>query len=335
MPKTVHIEPSGHTFSVEPGESILDAALRQGFTLAYGCRNGACGSCKGKVVEGGVDYGDKEPAALTEEERLAGMALFCIGVPEGDLTIEVKEIDAPEQIPMKTVSARLARMERVADDVMRLWLELGEGERLQYLAGQYVDIILPDGRKRAFSLANPPHADAYLELHVRRIAGGAFTERLFEEMEAGQSFQIEGPKGFFYLNEHSDKPVVLMATGTGFAPVKAIVEHAIAEGLTRPFHVYWGARTEADLYLDEVARAWAAENENIDYTPVLSAPSADWQGRTGYVQDAVMADFSDLTGYEVYAAGLPAMVYAARDSLAAKGLDRECYYSDAFEWAKD
>lgn len=335
MAKTVHIEPSGHAFSVEPGESILDAALRHGFTLPYGCRNGGCGSCKGKVVAGEVDYGDKEPAALTEEERLAGMALFCIGLPEGDLTIEVKEIEEAGQIPVKTVTARLARMERLAEDVMRLWLELGEGERLQYLAGQYVDIILPDGRKRTFSLANPPHADAYLELHVRRIAGGAFTERLFEEMEAGQSFQIEGPKGYFYLNEHSDKPVVLMATGTGFAPVKAIVEHAIAEGLNRPFHVYWGARTEADLYLDEVARGWATENENIRYIPVLSEAGPGWQGRTGYVQDAVMADFTDLTGYEVYAAGLPAMVYAARDALAAKGLDRECYYSDAFEWAKD
>lgn len=335
MANTVHIEPSGHTFDVEAGESILDAALRHGFTLPYGCRNGACGSCKGKVVEGDVDYGEREPIALTEEEQLAGMALFCIAQPKGPLTIEVKEIEAAAEIPVKTYSARVAHQERLAEEVMRVLLELPEGERLPYLAGQYIDILLPDGRKRAFSLANPPHADAYLELHIRRIAGGAFTEQLFEGQGPGEGLEFEGPKGRFYLNEAAEGPAIMLATGTGFAPVKAIVEHAIAEGLNRPFHIYWGGRTSADLYLDALAREWAQRYENIHYTPVLSEPEAGWDGRAGYVQDAVMADFTDLAGFEVYAAGLPAMVYAARDAFAARGMDRDCYYSDAFEYAAD
>ena len=331
----VHVEPSGHEFNVAAGETILDAALRQGYAFPYGCRNGACGACKGKVLEGQVDYGDEEPMALDESEQEQGMALFCIGSAESDVVIEVAEVKASESIPVKTMPARIERLQRMNDEVMRVFLKLPDNERLQYLAGQYVDIILKDGRHRAFSIANSPHQDDLLELHIRRIKGGAFTDDLFEQGQEKDILRIEGPHGTFFLREDSERNILLMATGTGFGPVKAIVEHAIAEGVTRPIHLYWGARTRDGLYMDELARQWAAEHENIHYVPVLSRPDADWAGRSGYVQDAVMADFSDLSRFEGYACGVPDMVYTSKDILGTRGLDPSHFYSDAFEWAKD
>ena len=332
----VHVEPSGHAFTAEADETILDAALRHGLAFPYGCRSGACGSCKGKLVAGEVDYGDNEPRALTDEDRLVGMSLFCLAMPAGDVTIEVKEVGEAAEIPIRTLPAKVARTKKLADDVMGLWLKLPDEERLQYLAGQYIDILLQDGRKRAFSLANPPHEDALLELHIRHIRGGEFTDWVFEELEPKAILRIEGPKGGFYLREDSDAPALLLATGTGFAPVKAIVEHAIAEGLTRPLHIYWGGRTREELYLDALARGWAQSQPNITYTPVLSRPDGAWPGRTGHVQEAVLKDFDDLNGYEVYACGLPRMVYDAREALVSRrGLDPERYYSDAFEFAKE
>lgn len=332
----VHVKPSGHEFTVEAGETILDAALRHGLAFPYGCRSGACGSCKGKLVTGEVDYGENEPQALSDEDRLVGMSLFCLARPTGDVTIEVKEVADIEEIPLRNMPVKAARIQKLADDVMGLWLKPPDEERLQYLAGQYVDIVLPDGRKRAFSLANPPHQDALLELHIRHIRGGEFTEWVFEELEPKAILRIEGPKGSFYLREDSNAPIILLATGTGFAPVKAIVEHAIAEELTRPLHIYWGVRTREDLYLDTLARSWSDQHPNITYTPVISRPEPTWQGRTGHVQEAVLKDFDDLNGYEVYACGLPRMVYEAQEALVSRrGLDPEHYYSDAFEFAEE
>ncbi|QKT03692.1 CDP-6-deoxy-delta-3,4-glucoseen reductase [Ectothiorhodospiraceae bacterium 2226] len=333
----VRIEPSGHEFRVEDDESILEAALRQGFAFPYGCRNGACGSCKGKVLEGGVDYGGELPPALSAAEAEAGQALFCQAHALGDVTIEVREIGAAKDIPIKTMPCRVAKLERLADDVMAVYLKLPMNERLQYLAGQYLDILLRDGRRRSFSIANAPHDDEFIELHIKHIEGGRFTHEVFSSMKEKQILRIEGPLGNFYLREDSNRPIILMAGGTGFGPIKAIVEHAIAEGLTRPMHLYWGARTRQGLYMDALVRRWTEEHPHIEYVPVLSAPLADdhWDGRTGYVQDKVMEDFEDLSAYELYASGPPRMVYEGRDLLMTKGADPEHYYSDAFEFAKD
>ncbi len=336
MSSKVRIKPSGHEFQVESGETVLDAALRQGFAFPYGCRNGCCGACAGQVVSGQVDYQDDEPMALTEDEQRQGKALFCIARPAGDLIIEVNEVGADKDIPVRSLPAKIHRMVLLNDEVMELWLKLPEGERMQFLAGQYVEFVIRDGRHRAFSIANAPHDDEYLKFHIRRIRGGHFTDRLFSDMHEKDVLRIEGPKGSFYLRE-TDRPIIFLATGTGFGPVKAIIEHAIAEGHIVPMYVYWGARHRQDLYLHELVQQWAAEYENIHYIPVLSrpAPEDDWSGRTGYVQDAAAADFDDLSGFDVYACGHPQMVFAAKTALMTKGLDAEHCYSDAFSWAKD
>lgn len=329
----IRVMPRGKEFTAEADESILDAALRHGHNLPYGCRNGACGACKGRLLEGEVRYAE-EPMALTEEERADGWALLCVAVPGGDVTVQTGTLDE-EAIPVRTMPAKVVRMTRLSEDVMQLLVKLPESERLRYRAGQYVDFLLAQGKRRAFSIANPPHEDALLEFHIKRIDGGRFTEHVFSEMSEKELLRIEGPHGSFYLREDSDRPIIMLATGTGFGPVKAIVEHAIAEGSTRPIHLYWGARSRDGLYMDALVRGWSEHHPHIHYIPVLSRPDADWQGRTGHVQDIALADFDDLRDFEVYACGHPAMVYAAKRLMMEKGLDPEHCFSDAFEWAKD
>ncbi len=337
MTFTVHVKPSGHKFTAEAGETILDAALRHGYAFPYGCRGGACGACRGKLLEGEVSYGASEPMALSEVDKATGYTYFCAAVPASDVTVEVKEVGAPQEIPVKTLPAKVARMVRLSDDVMGLHLAIPESERLQFMAGQYVDFLLKDGKRRAFSIANPPHADDCLEFHIRRIRGGRFTNQVFEDMQEGDIVRIDGPHGSFHLQEDSDGPMIFLATGTGFGPIKAIIEHALAEGCARPMYLFWGARTRDGLYLDALAREWEGRNTNFHYIPVLSRPALDdeWQGRTGHVQEVAAASFEDLSGFEVYACGHPEMVFAAKEALVAKGLAPDRCYSDAFTWAKD
>lgn len=337
MSFTVHVKPSGHTFTVEEDESLLDAALRQGLAFPYGCRNGVCGACKGKVVQGQVHYGTSEHSALSEEEAQLGMTLCCVAHPGSDLELEMGEVTSLREIPVRTLPAKVARLEKLNEDVMGVWLKLADNERLQFLAGQYVNFLLKDGRKRAFSLANPPHNDDLLEFHIRHIQGGRFTDHVFAEMHEKELLRIEGPHGSFFLREDSDRPMIFLATGTGFGPIKGIIEHALAEGVQRPIYLYWGARSKSGLYLHARAQQWEKEYANVHYRPVLSqpVPADQWEGRTGYVQDAVLEDFADLSGFDVYACGHPEMVFAAREALVARGLQEEHCYSDAFTWAQD
>lgn len=334
MSFTIKVLPSGRTFTVNDDETILEAALRSGLSFPYGCRGGACGACIGQIVSGEIRY-DDEPMGLSEEQALVGMALFCVARPVTDLTIEIHEIGEVEEIPIKSMPAKVAKLEKLSDEVMALFLKLPESERLQYLAGQYVDFIMADGRKRAFSIANAPHHDELLEFHIRRIKGGEFTAHIFEGMKPGDIVRIEGPKGTFFLREDSERPIILLATGTGFGPVKAIVEHMVAEQSSRAVYLYWGARTHDGLYADAQIRDWEKRSPNIRYRPVLSQPDETWGGRKGHVQDAVVADFEDLSGFEVYACGHPEMVYSARDAVVARGVEPDHCYSDAFSWASD
>ena len=336
MSHQITVQPGGRQFVAEPGETILDAALRQGLTLPYGCRDGACGSCKGKVLAGRVDHGTAQPPALTDEDQAAGMALFCCARARSDLTLECRQSGSATDIPVKTLPARIERMERLAPDVMVIHLKLPASERLRFLAGQYVDILLRDGRKRAFSLANAPHDDALLQLHVRHAPGGLFTDQVFSSLKVRDILRINGPHGSFHLREDSPKPVILVAGGTGFAPIKAIVEHAIAEKCARPLHIYRGARARVDLYLNALPEQWAAEHANIGYVPVLSeaATGDDWTGRSGLVHQAVLADFPDLSGHQVYACGAPAMIDAARQDFATIGkLPEDEFFADAFTFS--
>jgi CDP-4-dehydro-6-deoxyglucose reductase len=331
----IRIEPSGHSFSIEPGETVLDGALKHGFALPYSCRGGGCGACKGKILSGQVDYGTGLPPALSEEERDQGLALFCLAEPTSDLVIESKEVGGYPELTPQIYPCKVQKKELLSQDVVRLYLKLPGDERMPFLAGQYIDILLKDGRHRSFSLANAPHDDAYLELHIRHVEGGDFTGYVMDELKEGDVLRIEGPHGHFHLNENSQKPLILMAGGTGFAPIKGVLEHALAEKLTQPIHLYWGARSKRDLYLLNLAQQWAANHNNVHFIPVLSDPDHDdaWDGRTGYVHDAVLEDFPDgFVDYEVYACGPPGLVNAGHAAFIARGLPADCYYSDAFEF---
>lgn len=331
MSRQITIRPSGHLFQAQDGETVLEAALREGYMLPYGCRNGACGSCKGKVTEGTVDHGKSQDSVLTAADRLSGAALFCQAIPLSDLVIECREIGAVKDIPVKMLPCRVQTLEAVAPDVMRIRLRLPAAERLQFLAGQYIDILLKDGTRRSLSMANPPHDDGLLELHLRNY-GGPFSTHVFTRMKEKDILRFEGPFGSFYLREDSDKPAVLVAGGTGFAPIKAIIEHAIHNKFKRRIILYRGARRPVDLYLNDLPESWQREH-GVTYIPVLSDVAADevWNGRRGLVHQAVIEDFPDLSGHEVYACGAPAMVEAARRDFCARcGLPEAAFYADAF-----
>ncbi|HJY79190.1 MAG TPA: CDP-6-deoxy-delta-3,4-glucoseen reductase [Burkholderiales bacterium] len=331
--RKVKVQPSGHEFDVEEGESVLTAALRQHLVLPYGCRNGACASCKGRIVEGRVDYGVHQKKALTDEEKAQGKALFCQAKPLTDLVIEARTIGAARDIPIRVLPCRVQKMERLADDVMALHLRLPANERLQFLAGQYIEFLLKDGARRSFSMGNAPHDDELIQLHVRRVAGGQFTDHVFGRMKERDILRLEGPLGTFFLREDSAKPIVLVASGTGFAPIKSIIENALHKGVTRPMVLYWGGRRPKDLYMDALARQWP-----IKYVPVVSdaLPEDSWTGRTGFVHRAVMQDFPDLSAHQVYACGVPVMVDAARRDFTQQcKLPEDEFFADSFTTQAD
>jgi CDP-4-dehydro-6-deoxyglucose reductase len=331
----IRIQSSGREFSAEEKETVLAAALRQGVMLPYSCRNGACGTCKGKLISGHVDYGTYETKAMSEAEREQGHALFCQARPLSDLVIEAKEIAAAKDIPIRIMPARVVQMEKLADDVMRLSLKLAEGQRLQYLAGQYIDILLSGNLRRSFSLSTSPLSDELLQLHIRHVPGGFFTGHVFTKMQEKDLLRFQGPFGMFFLREDSDRPAILVAGGTGFAPIKGILEYAFAKGVTRPLHLYWGVRAKRDLYLHDLPQAWVRKHGNFKFTPVLSEPRPEdrWDGRQGWVHEAVIADYPDLSRHEVYASGPPPMIDALKATVKKHGLPEDRLYYDSFEFA--
>lgn len=337
----ISVQPSQHVFQAAADESLLDAALRQGLMMPYGCRDGLCGACRGKVLSGQVEHGKASRDTLSDSEREEGYALFCCASARSDLLIESREVRSTEDIPVRTLPVRVETLTLLAPDVMLVELKLPPGERLQFLAGQYVEILLREGRRRAFSLANAPHADGCLQLHVRQVPGGAFTGQVFSTMKARDMLRISAPYGSFFLREASAKPILMVAGGTGFAPLKAMIEHLLGaeESLTmRPISLYWGGRCRADLYMAELAARWAEKYASINFVPVLSEPAeADaWQGRTGFVHVAAMQDFADLSGHQVYVCGSPAMVAAARrDFVGQCALPGNEFFADSFEFAND
>lgn len=331
----VTIKPSGHHYQAEEHETLLESGLREGYALPYGCRNGACGACKGKILEGRVDYGNYQESILSESEKNVGMALFCTAKPLTDVVIECREVGAARDIPVKTMPCRVQKMEKVAHDVMVLYLKLPANERLQFLAGQYIDILLKDGQRRSFSIANAPHDDEFLQLHIRHISGGLFTDNVFNGMQEKAILRFEGPHGSFFLREDSDKPILFMAGGTGFAPIKGIIEHALQAHCKREMVLYWGARSLHDLYMPHLAGQWQQEHPNFTFIPVLSEPLPEdnWPGRTGLVHQAILDDFANLSGYQVYACGAPQMVEAGRQAFVARGLPADEYFADAFTFS--
>ncbi len=335
MSHQVTIKPSGHLYEVAEHETFLSAAIDAGLNLPYGCRNGACGACKGKVLSGEVDFGDYQSTALTDTEKAAGLALFCCAKPLTDAVIECREVSALNGIKPRIMPARVQMMEKLSHDVMALFLKLPSNERMQFLAGQYIEFILKDGKRRAFSLANAPHNDEFLELHLRLVPGGAFTEYVFNEMQEKAILRLEGPFGSFYLREDCNKPIIFVAGGTGFAPVKGLVEHILHQNTEREMVLYWGAKSLEDLYMPNLPKAWASIHPNFKFIPVLSEPrdSDAWQGRTGFVHQAVLDDFADLSGHQVYCCGAPVMVDTALATFKERGLPADEFFSDAFTYA--
>ena len=336
MTFTISVQPSGRTFEAQSDEAILAAGIRQGIGLPYGCKDGACGSCKCKLLSGSVVHGPHQAKALSADEEAAGYVLTCCGVAQSDLVLESRQVTEAGAFPIKKMPVRVSTLERASHDMMVLRLQLPAADTFQYRAGQYVEFLLRDGDRRSYSMANAPHtqqAQPSIELHIRHMPGGKFTDHVFGAMKEKDILRVEGPYGSFFLREDSDKPMVLLASGSGFAPIKAIIEHMQHKGITRPATLYWGGRRPADLYQDAWVRARLAEMPNLRYVPVVSdALSEDgWTGRTGFVHLAVLQDFPDLSGHQVYACGAPIVVESARTDYSAKaGLPADEFFADSF-----
>jgi CDP-4-dehydro-6-deoxyglucose reductase len=364
---TVRIEPHGRVIRVRAGQPVLEAALAAGLNLPHSCKSGHCSSCRARLRTGEVSYPGVRPAGITAAEEAAGNVLLCQARPKTDLVLEARLIATVADVEIKTLPCRIARLTPLAPDVMQVWLRLPAVETLRFQPGQYLDVLLEGGRRRSFSIASPPHDSDLIELHVRRVPGGGFTERLFGEaghpaaeagghatgspatpgqpavadrLSDGALLRIEGPVGQF-IYRRGTSPLVMIAGGTGFAPLKSMLRHILEDGSDsgqRDIHLYWGARRPQDIYEESLALAWARRYPRFRFTAVLSESSATEAGehrRLGWVHEAVLADHPNLAGFEVYAAGPPAMIEAIRTACPRHGLNPERLYFDSFDYAPD
>ena len=330
---SVLVQPSGRTFSVEPSETLLAGGIRQVVGMPYGCKDGACGSCKCKKISGTVVHGNHQEKALSAADEAAGMVLTCCATATSDLVLESRQVSLEGALPVRKMPARISSLVHASPDVIQLQLQLPASESFQYRAGQYLDVLLRDGARRSYSMANAPHTGPALELHIRHMPGGRFTDLVFGSMKERDIVRIEGPMGSFFLREDSNKPVVLLASGTGFAPIKALIEHMQERQITRPATLFWGGRRPHDLYMDDWVRAQCAVMPHLSYVPVVSdaLPEDNWDGRTGFVHQAVLEDIPDLSGFQVYACGAPVVVESAqRDFSDLAGLDEAEFFADSF-----
>ncbi|MBL8289608.1 MAG: CDP-6-deoxy-delta-3,4-glucoseen reductase [Rubrivivax sp.] len=344
MSFNVTLQPAARQFTVEREEAILPAAIRQGIGLPYGCRDGACGSCKCKLLEGRVIHGAHQHRALSLEEEERGLILTCCAMPQTDCVLEARMVPGAGEYPVLKLPTRVLALQRAAPDVMIVRLQLPANQNLRYRAGQYVEFILRDGARRAYSMANAPDnlgSPPSIELHLRHMPGGKFTDHVFAAMKERDILRMEGPFGSFFLREDSesaDRPMILLASGTGFAPVKAVIEHMRHQGIARPTTLYWGGRRPHDLYMHRWCEQAAAEMPNLTYVPVVSdaLPEDAWAGRSGFVHRAVMQDWPDLSAHQVYACGAPVVIEASRrDFVAQCRLDPQEFYADEFTTEAD
>ncbi len=337
----VTVQPSGRSFSVQADEAVLAAAIRQGIGLPYGCKDGACGSCKCKLLEGSVTHGEHQERALSAQEEADGFILTCCAVPHSDIVMESRQVTDESAFLIKKMPVRVSALSRASHDVMLVRLQLPASDVLKYHPGQYVEFLLRDGDRRAYSMGNAPHTQLEtpgIELHIRHMPGGKFTDHVFSAMKEKEILRIEGPFGSFFLREDSAKPIIFVASGTGFAPIKALIEHMRHKNITRPAELYWGARRPADLYQHDWLMAQLADMPHLRYIPVVSdaLPEDDWQGRTGYVHLAVLQDHPDLSSHQVYACGAPIVVDSAREAYTTQAqLPAEEFFADAFTTEAD
>ncbi len=342
MSYQVTLKTSGKQFTVNPDETLLEAALRQNINLPYGCKNGACGSCKGKVLEGQVTHGEHSESALSRADETAGATLFCCAHPQSDLIIQAREVQGAGDMAIRKVPCRVNTITKPSSDVAILKLQLPAAERFQFLAGQYLEFLLKDGQRRAYSIATAPDQEGPLELHIRHLPGGLFTDFVFgakqPALKEKDILRFEGPLGSFFLREDSQKPIIFVAAGTGFAPIKSIIEQMQAKKIERSISLYWGGRRPSDLYLNTLCETWAQDLPNLKYIPVISdaLPEDAWTGRSGFVHQAVMADHPDLKDFQIYACGAPVMINVARQDFSSKcHLPEEEFFADSFTSAAD
>ncbi len=332
--RKIRIADSGREFDARPGETVLAAALRHGIVLPYSCRNGTCASCKCRLVAGHVAYPYNPPEALSLEEMAGGFNLTCQAVPVVDVLIDAHEIEQVADIPVRMLPARVESLKPFTPEIMRLRLKLPRAARLQFLAGQYIDILLPGGKRRAFSIASAPSEDEFLELHIKHVDGGGFTGHVFSDMKLKEILRIEGPLGTFFVRRDSTRPIIMMGGGTGFAPLKSMIEELIESGDERPIELYWGVRRESDLYARELISEWE-KSDRFRFTPVLVEPDENWMGERGYVHEAVLRAHPNLASYDVYMSGPPAMVHIARTLFLEAGVAEEHLFYDSFDFAPD
>lgn len=337
MSHKVHNTYNNTSFDTQSGETILAAALRNGHLYAYGCQAGACGACKSKLVKGKVEHLTRDPSVLSDDELAEGLCLTCQAVPQGDVDIMVKEVAKVKEIKVRTMPTRVREKNMLADDVVQLFLSVPKTSKFDFLPGQYLSILLRNGKERSFSIANTPAqiSDDGLELHIRVVPDGYYSPGVKDSVEVKDIIRIEGPFGTYFLRKDEQRPIVMIAGGTGFAPIKSLIEDAVASGLKQAITLYWGARAQPDLYLDALARQWEKDIASFKYIPVLSdeEKDSDWTGRTGFVHQAILADHPDLSAYSIYAAGPPVMIDALTNNLPANGLDTEFFYTDSFDYA--
>jgi CDP-4-dehydro-6-deoxyglucose reductase, E3 len=331
---------SNISFSVAPDQSLLDAALAASLNLPHSCKSGNCGSCRARLLQGEIHYPDGPPLGLSDAEVADGIVLLCQARARSDLCIETYTVTTPEQALIKRLPARIERALPLSHDVMGLYVRLPAAETFRFEAGQYIDIMLSGGRRRSFSIASPPHDARLLELHVRRVAGGEFSEKLFDADPQKSLLTVEGPLGQFVYRP-GIAPMLLVGGGTGIAPLLSILRHVIENGIERDITLYWGVRSERDLYaqtvLENLAQRYSAQGRpaRLRYVPVLSEPSSDWQGSRGFVHEAVLQDIDDLEKYDVYAAGPPAMITAVRSEFGRRGVAANQLFFDSFDYAPD
>ena len=340
MSFNITVQPSGRTFIAQTDEALLAAAIRSGIGLPYGCKDGACGSCKCKKLEGSIIQGTHQLKALSVEEAAQGFILTCCATALSDVVIESRNVTDESAFPIKKMPTRVASLVKASHDVMVMRLQLPAADVFKYHAGQYVEFLLRDGDRRAYSMANAPHTqldNPGVELHMRHMPGGKFTDHVFSAMKEKEILRVEGPFGSFYLREDSTKPMVLLASGTGFAPIKAIIEHMQFKGIARPAVLYWGGRRPEDLYMHDWILGKVADMPNLRYVPVISDALIEdvWTGRTGFVHNAVLQDTKDLSGHQVYACGAPIVVDSAQAAYIAAGLPADEFFADSFVTEKD
>lgn len=335
MSFTVTNQRNQSQFTVAAKETVLDAALRESRMYPYGCRSGACGSCKCQLVAGEVDYGKYEEFALTEEEKAAGKVLLCQAVPRSDLIIDVEEIKTGANIQIKMLPCRVTKITRLAADVIQIFLILPKTQTFNFLPGQYITLLLKDGRRRSFSIANRPEQllEQGLELHIRHVADGHFTPRVFASMRERDLLRFEGPFGTYILQSEPQTSILMIAGGTGFSPIKGLLEQAMGQYPSQSIHLFWGARDQQDLYMREQVAQWQATYPNLKYTPVLSDATGDeWTGKTGFVHQAVCEHYPNVTAYDIYASGPPPMIDAVKQSLLERGMNPARFFFDSFDF---